>query len=251
MSVWSWCLFPYLTPLVNHCRKWGWFAEFMKLFPERSVAQQEKDPRKTSDLAERVAKGRKMQAARVAASGKLTEGQLRKIQRDIELTQRNMEVFGELLSELQTGEEHPDDKALIYQVSETCKEMQARVLELVGIVQHRPLTALLLEVNDNMNNLFLRYERHQNNVDTSKTGPEAAGVVSPGAVHLDIMPGDVTDGPQLAAVANAKETDFEEMEAWMKEADAGKDATGEGMTSSEFDRFLAERAKAVEAGEKS
>ena len=32
------------------------------------------------------------------------ELQLRKIQRDIELTQRNMEVFSELLSELQTGE---------------------------------------------------------------------------------------------------------------------------------------------------
>ena len=37
----------------------------------------------------------------------------------------------------------------------------------------------------------------------------------------------------------------------MKEADADKDGAGEGMTSTEFDRFLAERAKAVEAGETS
>jgi len=99
---------------------------------------------------------REEQAARLPASGQLTQGQLRKLERDLEIAQRNMEVFSELLTELQPGQEHPEDRRLLLDVSATCREMQARVLELVGLVQHRDLTASLLELNDQMNNQLLR-----------------------------------------------------------------------------------------------
>ena len=61
-----------------------------------------------SDLAQRVAKGRKVQAARLAASGLLTQGQAKKLERDLEITQRNLEVFSELLSELRPGQVNKD-----------------------------------------------------------------------------------------------------------------------------------------------
>ena len=42
-------------------------------------------------------------------------------------------------------------------ISDTPKPLpQSRVLELVGVVQHRELTASLLEINDQMNNQLLR-----------------------------------------------------------------------------------------------
>ena len=35
--------------------------------------------------------------------------------------------------------------------------IQARILELIGLVQHRELTASLLDLNDQMNNQLLRF----------------------------------------------------------------------------------------------
>jgi hypothetical protein len=92
----------------------------------------------------------------VVPSGHLTEGQLLKLERDLAIAQRNMEVFSELMTEMVPGEEHPEDRRLLLDVSATCREMQARVLELVGVVQHRELTASLLDINDQMNNQLLR-----------------------------------------------------------------------------------------------
>ena len=132
-------------------------------------------------------------------------------------------MFNELLSELTPGEEHPEDRRLLHDVSGTCREMQvlllenkqinkkkktdivfvicwrgalgsillqqytfhhssvsrsqflrtllnlmidwctewwlmqARILELIGLVQHRELTASLLDLNDQMNNQLLRF----------------------------------------------------------------------------------------------
>ena len=43
--------------------------------------------------------------------------------------------------------------------------MQTRVLDLIGVVEDRELTSILLDINDNMNNQLLRFERYNNNVD--------------------------------------------------------------------------------------
>jgi len=207
-----------------------------------------------SDLAERVAKGRKTQASRLAASGLLTQGQAKKLERDLEITQRNMEVFSELLSELRPGQEHPEDKKLLLEVSQTCKEMQARVLELIGIVQHREITASLLDINDNMNNELLRFERYMNNCgEKSKVkDPEA---LSPDEILLQVPQAtsrpvsQVSEG-SASLVKESKETDFEEIEAWMKEHEGDEEfmreeINGEDAISDEFNKFLEKRVEAV------
>ena len=53
---------------------------------------------------------------------------------------------------------------MLEEVSAACKEMQIRVLDLIGVVENRELTSILLDVNDNMNNQMLRFERYNNNV---------------------------------------------------------------------------------------
>ena len=144
-------------------------------------------------------------------------------------------MFNELLSELTPGEEHPEDRRLLHDVSGTCREMQvlllenkqinkkkktdivfvicwrgalgsillqqytfhhssvsrsqflrtllnlmidwctewwlmqARILELIGLVQHRELTASLLDLNDQMNNQLLRFLNQLTSSEYSKT----------------------------------------------------------------------------------
>jgi len=214
--------------------------------------QTQNNKKQDAALAQRVAQGRKTQASRLAASGILTQGQAKKLERDLEITQRNLEVFSELLSELRPGQEHPEDKKLLLDVSETCKEMQARVLELIGIVQHREITASLLDINDNMNNELLRFERYMNNCgEKSKVkDPEA---LSPDEVLLKVPQASrpvsqVSEG-STALVKESKETDFEEIEAWMKEHEGEdllpEELNGEDATSDEFNRFLEKRVEAV------
>ena len=50
----------------------------------------------------------------------------------------------------------PQDRSLFESLHATCRAMQSRLVELIDQVQDDKLTAELLEVNDDMNNLFLR-----------------------------------------------------------------------------------------------
>ena len=90
----------------------------------------------------------------------MSEGQLKKLRRDIEITERHLEVFTELLAEVVPGQEHPEDVSLLTEVSRTSEEMQGRIMELVSLVQDRQITAQLLDINDKINNEMLRYERY-------------------------------------------------------------------------------------------
>jgi hypothetical protein len=51
--------------------------------------------------------------------------------------------------------------------------MQARIVDLIGKVSHDELTAELLRLNDELNNLFLRQARYEKNRDP-KTATTAA-----------------------------------------------------------------------------
>ena len=72
------------------------------------------------------------------------------------MTQTNMTILADMLTELQPGREHPEDRSLLEQLHGTCRAMQTRLVELIAQVDDDGLTADLLEMNDNMNNLFLR-----------------------------------------------------------------------------------------------
>jgi len=131
--------------------------------------------------------------------------------------------------------------------------MQVRVLELIGIVQHREITATLLDINDNMNNEILRFERYMNNCgEKSKVkDPEA---LSPDEILLQVPQASrpvsqVSEGSTVL-VKESKETDFEEIEAWMKEHEGEEgllpeETNGEDAITDEFNRFLEKRVEAV------
>lgn len=53
-------------------------------------------------------------------------------------------------------------------------EMQNRIVELIGRVTHDEITAELLRLNDELNNLFLRYQRYEKNRDPKHTSTPSA-----------------------------------------------------------------------------
>lgn len=90
----------------------------------------------------------------------LSPEQLAKLKAELDVVQSNMRVFNEMLNELTPGKEHSDDWELLNDLNRTCQTMQTRIVELIERVANEEVTNELLRVNDELNNLFLRYERH-------------------------------------------------------------------------------------------
>lgn len=110
----------------------------------------------------------------------LTPEQGAKLRSELEIVSNNMSILAEMLSVLKPGQELPDDYALLNELTATCKEMQSRIVDLIGRVQDDELTAEFLRINDELNNLFLRHQRYEKSRAQSTTG--AAAVTSPSAV---------------------------------------------------------------------
>lgn len=54
------------------------------------------------------------------------------------------------------------------------REMQQRIVELIGRVNHDEITAELLRLNDELNNLFLRHQRYEKNRDPQNSSTPSA-----------------------------------------------------------------------------
>ncbi|XP_033127581.1 target of Myb protein 1-like [Anneissia japonica] len=91
----------------------------------------------------------------------LTPDQLAKMQKDLEVVQGNYRVFSEMLTEMTPGQEDPGDLELLQELSRTCRSMQSRVVHLLNIVSNEEVTGELLRINDDLNNVFVRYDRFE------------------------------------------------------------------------------------------
>ncbi|XP_075565250.1 target of Myb1 membrane trafficking protein isoform X3 [Pelecanus crispus] len=91
----------------------------------------------------------------------LTLIQIGKLRSELEVVNGNMKVMSEMLTELVPSQAEPSDLELLQELNWTCRAMQQRVLELIPRVLHEQLTEELLLINDNLNNVFLRYERFE------------------------------------------------------------------------------------------
>lgn len=88
-----------------------------------------------------------------------------------------MSVLGELLNELKPGQEQPDELELLQELHATCQTMQERLVDLINKLANDEITAELLRINDDMNNLFLRYSRWGKNREAGG-GQSASSVLA-------------------------------------------------------------------------
>jgi len=170
------------------------------------------------------------QAAGRVLAGQLSERQVAKLNEDLRRTEETILVLSQLLSELTPGQEDPEDVALMQELSVSCKAMQGRVMELLQILEERNTVQRLLDINDNFNNVFIRYDRYKRNttpeeavlataVPAAAAAPAAAAPVARPATLQP--PADVSSRPTSSDAAQlvSRPHDFEEMEEWMKNQD--------------------------------
>ncbi|XP_073842533.1 TOM1-like protein 2 isoform X3 [Musca autumnalis] len=136
-------------------------------------------------------------------SNQLTQEQITKLHSELEIVSMNLSILGEMLTELRPGQEDPDDYQLLNDLTATCKEMQSRIVDLIGRVTDDELTAELLRINDELNNMFLRHQRYEKNRATT------TGMTSPSAVLGAAMGVPTANVPATnVAAAEPKLLDF-------------------------------------------
>ncbi|XP_064178955.1 TOM1-like protein 2 isoform X1 [Anguilla rostrata] len=87
--------------------------------------------------------------------------QIIRLRSELEIVRGNTKVMSEMLTEMVPGQEHPSDHELLQELNRTCRAMQQRIVELISRVANEEVTEELLHVNDDLNNIFLRYERYE------------------------------------------------------------------------------------------
>ncbi|XP_026469164.1 TOM1-like protein 2 [Ctenocephalides felis] len=257
-------------------------------------------------------------------SSDLSPSQIAKLQSELQMVTENMSVLGEMLTELRPGQEHPADLQLLQELHSTCRSMQTRIVDLISKLSNDEITAELLRINDEMNNLFLRYSRFEKNrgitspsqvlgkamgvpqttnsgePDKTDIGPDSlidlSEVASGGSdidtkfsnLKIDKKPvatsqqgidefdmfaqsrnissegstSAMKEGHGLDLLSNThknvpptipqagqlpRDSEFDEIAAWLDEKVEDKAQVPEdSITSSEFDKFLAERAAVAE-----
>lgn len=131
----------------------------------------------------------------------MSQDQIAKLQSELDIVTMNMTVLGDMLTELKPGQEDPSDYQLLTELTTTCREMQSRIVELIGKVNHDELTAELLRLNDELNLLFVRHARFEKNRD-----PKTASSTTPSAI-LGAAMGVPTDlVASTGAAADKKES---------------------------------------------
>ncbi|XP_069125320.1 TOM1-like protein 2 isoform X2 [Argopecten irradians] len=110
-----------------------------------------------------------------------TIDQMSKLKSELNVVQGNIRVMGEMLSELSPTNVDPSDLELLQELNRTNRQMQQRLVDLLDKIANEEITNELLRVNDDINNVFLRYERFEK-YRTGQTGQSAgqpASQVSP------------------------------------------------------------------------
>ncbi|TPP39664.1 TOM1 protein 2 [Fasciola gigantica] len=91
----------------------------------------------------------------------LTSSQRIRLTQDLAVVETNVNVLNDMLAELRPDIVSHDDLNLLQELYQTCRAMHRRVVEFLSQVSDEEVTPSLLQVNDNLNNAFSRYERFE------------------------------------------------------------------------------------------
>ncbi|XP_038163237.1 target of Myb protein 1-like isoform X2 [Cyprinodon tularosa] len=112
----------------------------------------------------------------------LSPEQEQKLRSELALVKGNHAVMSQMLNEMIPGQSSADDADLLQQLFSVCKKMQSRVVELIPMLVDERFMEELLVVNDDLNNVFIRYERFERLNKAQSSDPQQISARSPNLV---------------------------------------------------------------------
>uniref|UniRef100_A0A8C9QL62 Target of myb1 like 1 membrane trafficking protein n=1 Tax=Spermophilus dauricus TaxID=99837 RepID=A0A8C9QL62_SPEDA len=119
-----------------------------------------------------------------------------KLHSELDMVKMNVRVMSAILMENTPGSENHEDLELLQKLYKTCREMQERIMDLLVVVENEDVTVELIQVNEDLNNAILGYERfirnqqrlleqHTNQMEATNTTSEPS---APSCELLDLSP---------------------------------------------------------------
>ncbi|KAM6424287.1 TOM1-like protein 2 isoform 1-T1 [Liasis olivaceus] len=127
----------------------------------KSQSQQKMSSSSYSSTSPTTIPGSQAPALNVAGPIKANTEQITRLRSELDVVRGNTKVMSEMLTEMIPGQEDSSDLELLQELNRTCRAMQQRIVELISRVSNEEVTEELLHANDDLNNVFLRYERFE------------------------------------------------------------------------------------------
>lgn len=139
--------------------------------PQRTVPPRETLPRSVGDQQRSMvgAGAGAGQPSRPVGVPIVLEGEgYNKITQDLNVVKTSLEMFTEIIQVIESDNEQAD-WTLADDLNTTCRQMKDRIVELIEQVANEDLTIELLTLNDELNNIFIKYDRLVRNKEGRKT----------------------------------------------------------------------------------
>uniref|UniRef100_A0A672GQH8 Target of myb1 like 2 membrane trafficking protein n=1 Tax=Salarias fasciatus TaxID=181472 RepID=A0A672GQH8_SALFA len=127
-----------------------------------------------------------------------TSEQICRLRSELDVVRGNTKVMSEMLTEMVPGQEDASDYELLQELNRTCRAMQQRIMELISCVSNEAVTEELLHANDDLNNIFLRYDRYER----FRSGRSSAQSVNNGVLSEATEDNLIDLGPGSPAVVS-------------------------------------------------
>ncbi|XP_007448706.1 PREDICTED: TOM1-like protein 1 isoform X4 [Lipotes vexillifer] len=130
----------------------------------------------------------------------LVPEQIGKLRSELDMVKVNVRVMSAILMENIPGSENHEDIELLQKLHKTGREMQERIMDLLVVVENEDVTVELIQVNEDLNNAILGYERFIRNqqriLEQNKNQREDANTTSePSAPSSDLL--DLSRSPLM------------------------------------------------------
>ncbi|XP_073653595.1 TOM1-like protein 1 isoform X3 [Tursiops truncatus] len=130
----------------------------------------------------------------------LVPEQIGKLRSELDMVKMNVRVMSAILIENIPGSENHEDTELLQKLYKTGREMQERIMDLLVVVENEDVTVELIQVNEDLNNAILGYERFIRNqqriLEQNKNQREDANTTSePSAPSSDLL--DLSRSPLM------------------------------------------------------
>lgn len=93
----------------------------------------------------------------------MDSSEITRLSGNLSLVEKNIQIFSQIISETSIpGTESAQDAKLLTQLDKSCREMQTRLTNLLSELDPGAAGDLFMDalrINDDLNNIFVRYER--------------------------------------------------------------------------------------------